>query len=1235
MEGTLMPAVLVAAAASTLGTAAATAIAAGTLSAISWGSLAVSFITTAVVGAASQFLGQSKKSNDFKSTAGGLSTMVRQATPPGKVVYGTNRVSGPIAFINTTDNNKWLHMVVILSCHEIESIDHIFFDDSLILLDDDGNTTDDRYFDKDDDTPLIRIKKHLGGDGQSADPDLVSENGNLWSTNHRLRGNSYLYIKLGWQDGLWQNGIPNVSAICKGKKLYDPRTATTGYSTNASLVLRDYLSDSTYGLKVPSAELDDTTFNAAANVCEETVSVTSYYVPEYPTNLLSSPSEDDLTPHSLVDTHDGTEWLGRNETLYNDLGAVTFEYSGGKAINQIIVKPPVHENGTTRNAPKNVRIYGHNVSPLYVTGYFAANGTLLVEDLNVSWDVNTEKVYTFANSTSYTYYTIEMTQSDGRSVVGLSRAEMYSTNASELRYPAAGVVDTANIPKQNIEYILSAMSGTLVYQNGSFKTYAGEYRSPTLTLNEDDIISTMSVQTRTSRKDLFNTVKGVFTDPLDNYQPVDFPVVTNSTYVTEDGGDELTYDAEFPFTQSPAGAQRLAKILLERNRRQIRCKLRCKMTAFDIQVGDTIYLSYDRFGWSSKTFEVVEWSFALVSDDGGAIRPEVGLELAETDSSVWSWSTEETAVERASQTSLPNPFLLRKPTGLTWLSGDDYIYIRADGTATPYARINWTASSDSFVVNGGRVELQAKMTTAPAGQLTSSVPINQWVEIARLDGGASTFNWFGSQDNATYSIRTRFVNQAGTKSPWTEIGGVLLEAKAEPPEDVGYLIVNQNGNNVTFSWPLVADLDLQGYEVRYGPQGSSNWEGATPLVKAKKSSTETTTTVPPGEWDFFIKSIDNTGNYSVSASKATELITNPNTIIDSLLNTDFSGGTLVNMVRHYTGVLTAQDKKTADEYDFSTFDLFVPNPKDLGTYTTEEIDLGFDDKVRVVGVIESKLGPGVSEGEADPVFELSYILDGQEEGISLDPVNSVSTAGTTTNMILDYRGNVIPQSQNLGSDDSWSTFDVVVPNPYDTCSYEAEEIDVSADRTMTFTIDETVVLAPGETGATTHTTSIDYRKSADSYTGFEEWNTGRISARYIKHKVTFDTGTGLPILRGMSYSIDSFNPWTVGEKTARKFQGRIRADYTKGNYVITDLEFYVDREDRTESASSQAVGSSGTTITFDQAFHNTPRVQVTPQSGSATIAVVDNVSTTGFDINLYNTSGTGVTGAVSWTATGV
>ena len=193
-----------------------------------------------------------------------------------QIIYGKVRVGGAIVYDESTgDTNEYLHRIIAVAGHEIQSFDRIYIDDEYIDVADiesdgnvplvyssDGSTTSDRYDGK------LRIKLHLGTSDQAADSDLVAESNDLWTSAHRLRGIAYMYVRLEYDDDTYPNGIPTFTATVKGKKVYNPSTDLTAWSDNPALCLRDYLT-STYGLSESATNIDDTLTNTAVGICNQ------------------------------------------------------------------------------------------------------------------------------------------------------------------------------------------------------------------------------------------------------------------------------------------------------------------------------------------------------------------------------------------------------------------------------------------------------------------------------------------------------------------------------------------------------------------------------------------------------------------------------------------------------------------------------------------------------------------------------------------------------------------------------------------------------------------------------------------------------------------------------------------------------------------------------------------------------------------------------------------------------
>ncbi len=180
-------------------------------------------------------------------------------------VYGQVRKGGAITYYETTGaDNKFLHQIIVLAGHELQEIGDIYLNDEVVTIDGSGFVTSSPWNSK------IRINKHLGTDSQAADADLLAESNQI-DANFRGRGIAYLYVRYEYDQDAFPNGLPLVTAVVKGKKVFDPRTSTTAYSNNAALCVRDFIT-SAYGLS--DDQVDDTVFSAAANICDENVSLT-------------------------------------------------------------------------------------------------------------------------------------------------------------------------------------------------------------------------------------------------------------------------------------------------------------------------------------------------------------------------------------------------------------------------------------------------------------------------------------------------------------------------------------------------------------------------------------------------------------------------------------------------------------------------------------------------------------------------------------------------------------------------------------------------------------------------------------------------------------------------------------------------------------------------------------------------------------------------------------------------
>ncbi|MBN9125707.1 MAG: hypothetical protein BGO99_13800 [Nitrosospira sp. 56-18] len=118
-------------------------------------------------------------------------------------------------------------------------------------------------------TSQVRVKKHLGTPDDPADASLLAECGAKWKDTAVLRGLTYTVIRLDLRQAEFQGGLPDIAVLMKGRKLYDPRTGMTAYSTNPALAIYDYLTSPM--CNVPASDIPLSNIITAANVCDEQI----------------------------------------------------------------------------------------------------------------------------------------------------------------------------------------------------------------------------------------------------------------------------------------------------------------------------------------------------------------------------------------------------------------------------------------------------------------------------------------------------------------------------------------------------------------------------------------------------------------------------------------------------------------------------------------------------------------------------------------------------------------------------------------------------------------------------------------------------------------------------------------------------------------------------------------------------------------------------------------------------
>lgn len=415
---------------------------------------------------------------------------------------------------------------------------------------------------------------------------------------------------------------------------------------------------------------------------------------------------------------------------------------------------------------------------------------------------------------------------------------------TEKRYTINGVIPDNFSPEQVLPQMALAMAGAVIWRGNDFDIMAGAYRSPTLTFNDDDVVSGgLTLATRVTRAENFNGVRGQFVSPENNWQPDDFPAYQSSVYVAEDGGDEVWVDISLPFTTSASAAQRIAKILLEKNRRQQTVKLNGKLSTWRAVTGQTINLTYARWGYASKPFEVI--GIELAADDG-VLRPM--LSLRETSPLVYDWeSTEQQIYDAAPLTDLPSPFDIDEP-GVPTLSEE--LYATRDGSSVrALIRASWGASVSPFVVE---YQIQGRRTLDGDGLATG----DDWITFGRTD---QTVWEIRDIAPGRWEVQIAAISTLGVKSAYATASIEAFGLSSTPVTLTG-LGIQTAGGLAILTWDTSPDLDVRiggRIVVRHSNSSSPVWANSTSLDEVDGNNAIAVVPLKPGT--YLLRPMDSSG----------------------------------------------------------------------------------------------------------------------------------------------------------------------------------------------------------------------------------------------------------------------------------------------------------------------------------------------------------------------------------------
>lgn len=114
---------------------------------------------------------------------------------------------------------------------------------------------------------MVQIEQFLGTSGQDVGAWLDAQGVEGIESTDRFAGIACLGVTMQYSQDAFPTGVPNFSAVIRGAKCYDPRTATTVWTENPAIIARDWALYS-HGGALSSGDLVAARFTDAANACD-------------------------------------------------------------------------------------------------------------------------------------------------------------------------------------------------------------------------------------------------------------------------------------------------------------------------------------------------------------------------------------------------------------------------------------------------------------------------------------------------------------------------------------------------------------------------------------------------------------------------------------------------------------------------------------------------------------------------------------------------------------------------------------------------------------------------------------------------------------------------------------------------------------------------------------------------------------------------------------------------------
>jgi len=817
------------------------------------------------------------------------------------IVYGRRQVGITRVFIESSGtDNEYLYVAGVVCEGEIEEIEQIFVDDKRVIFDGDLDhgvvrevSGGDANFYKDNESH-IQIQAFNGTDDQVASSILT--NSTNWTSNHRLRGVCYVAFRFKWNQDIFSS-IPQVKVTLKGKKVYDPRDTTTKWTPNSALVLLDYLRNTRYGKGLPDSafETNFASFQTSATESDiliqpRTTSVSSQpglfnelyrgYYSDYPSFFLNRSPISSGTVSSISSLSTEPYHCRRYYGYFTAPSSASFDFQTSSDDSSVVYIGDASQ--TVDNLFKEVE-NNRNAKLVVNNRGWHVNQTRSGSKTLVSGSVYPIIIY-YGNAPSDSNLTFEWRVSGGSYSTSLSSNFTNGVDVTDfipkiIKFESNAVIDTSQKVIENVKKLLNPMRSLFTYNDGVYKLKIEGTGSAIKTITSDHVIGGAKVLGE-RKNNKYNRVIGTYVNPFKNWQndTVSFPPADDTnvetdfkhaTMLSADNNTVLEGNFQFPNVTNTYNAEALCEVILRRSRNQLQIQLTLTSEFLELAIGDIVAITYPSGGFNAKPFRVL----------GIEINEDltVNVQLFEHQDNFYTFN-EKNPIPTIADTTLPNPFSIQPPAGMTL---SDNLVEYNDGTVITRLAIDVSASPDQFV---DEYQVEVKQITDRNG--------NAVTDSFKTIGKGTSLNYqlLNVIDNAQYTVRVKAINSLGVSSTFVTDTRQIVGQTAVP-QDVEDFAINVIGDQALLSWTAVPDLDLDYYTIRFSTDLSNpTWANSFDLVD-RVGRPATNITLPLKTGSYLIKANDKLGNQSANETIISTNIASTNFVTQTTINehTAFSG----------------------------------------------------------------------------------------------------------------------------------------------------------------------------------------------------------------------------------------------------------------------------------------------------------------------------------------------------------